>query len=76
MFDPIVGAVFLVAAVLIAIGRVLIGAHYPGDVLASLVIAAISALVVVRLGRPVVAWCVRLAERATDPLVRPLRRSR
>jgi undecaprenyl-diphosphatase len=76
MFDPIAGAVFLVAAVLIALGRILIGAHYPGDVLASLVIAAVSALVVVRLGRPVVVWSARLVERATDPLVRPLRRSR
>jgi membrane-associated phospholipid phosphatase len=76
MFDPIAGAVFLVAAVLIAVGRILIGAHYPGDVLASLVVAAVSALVVVRLGRPLVAWCVRLVERATDPLLRPLWRSR
>jgi undecaprenyl-diphosphatase len=76
MFDPIAGAIFLVAAVLIALGRILIGAHYPGDVLASLVIAAVSALVVVRLGRPVVVWSARLVERATDPLVRPLRRSR
>jgi membrane-associated phospholipid phosphatase len=69
MFDPIAGAVFLVAAVLIAIGRILIGAHYPGDVLASLVVAAVSALIVVRLGRPVVAFLVRFFERLTDPLV-------
>jgi undecaprenyl-diphosphatase len=69
MFDPIAGAVFLVAAVLIAVGRILIGAHYPGDVAASLVIAAVSALVVVRLGRPVVAFLVRFFERLTDPLV-------
>jgi undecaprenyl-diphosphatase len=75
MFDPIIGAVFLVAAILIAIGRVLIGAHYPGDVAASLVVAAVAALVVVRLARPVVAYAVRLVERATDPLVRPLWRS-
>jgi undecaprenyl-diphosphatase len=68
-FDPVAGAVFLVAAVLIAIGRVLTGAHYPGDIAASLVIAAVSALVVVRLGRPVVAFLVRLFERLTDPLV-------
>jgi undecaprenyl-diphosphatase len=68
MFDPIAGAIFLVAAVLIASGRVLIGAHYPGDVAASLVIAAVAALVVVRLGRPVVTFLVRLFERLTDPL--------
>jgi undecaprenyl-diphosphatase len=67
--------VFVVAAVLIAVGRVFIGAHYPGDILASLVVAAVSAFLVVRLGRPVVAFCVRLVERLTDPLVRPLWRS-
>jgi undecaprenyl-diphosphatase len=75
MFDPLVGALFLVAAVLIAVGRVLIGAHYPGDVGASLVVAAVAAFVVVRLGRPVVAYLVRLFERVSDPLVRPFWRS-
>jgi undecaprenyl-diphosphatase len=72
MFDPIAGIVFVVAAVLIAVGRVMMGAHYPGDVGASLLVAAMAALVVVRLGRPVVAFLVRLFERLTDPLVRPL----
>jgi undecaprenyl-diphosphatase len=73
MFDPVAGAVFLVVAVLIAVGRVLIGAHYPGDVAASLVVAGVAALVVVRLCRPVVAFLVRLFERLTDPLVARLR---
>jgi membrane-associated phospholipid phosphatase len=68
-FDTGVGIVFLAAALLIAIGRVFIGAHYPGDILASLVVALVSAFVVVRLARPVVAWLVRLVERVTDPLV-------
>jgi undecaprenyl-diphosphatase len=71
-FDPLAGALFLVAAVLIVVGRVLIGAHYPGDVGASLLVAAGSAVVVVRFGRPVIAFLVRLVERATDPLLRPL----
>ena len=71
-FDLPVGIVFLAAALLIAAGRVLIGAHYPGDVGASLAVAAVSAFVVVRFGRPVVAYLVRLVERATDPLLRPL----
>ena len=75
MFDPLVGALFLTAAVLIAVGRVFIGAHYPGDVGASLVVAAVAAFVVVRFGRPVVAYAVRLFERVSDPLVRPLWRS-
>jgi undecaprenyl-diphosphatase len=71
-FDPLAGALFLVAAVLIAVGRVLIGAHYVSDIGASLLVAAVSAFVVVRFGRRVVAFLVRLVERATDPVLRPL----
>jgi undecaprenyl-diphosphatase len=71
-FDVTAGAVLLVAAILIAVGRVLIGAHYPGDVVASLGVALVAAFVVVRLARPVVVRVVRLVERITDPLLRPL----
>jgi undecaprenyl-diphosphatase len=71
-FDLPVGIVFLVAAVLIAVGRVFIGAHYPGDVGASLVVAAVSSFLVLRFARPVIAFLVRLVERATDPVLRPL----
>jgi undecaprenyl-diphosphatase len=71
-FDPVAGAVFIVAAVLIAVGRVLIGAHYPGDIGASLVVAAASAFLVVRFGRSTIAVLVRFVERATDPVLRPL----
>ena len=71
-FDPVVGVLFVVAALLIALGRLFIGAHYPADIGASLVVAAASALLVVRFGRPVVAFLVRLVERATDPVLRPL----
>ena len=71
-FDPVVGVLFVVAALLIAVGRVLIGAHYPADVGASLLVAAGSALLVVRFGRPAIAFLVRLVERATDPVLRPL----
>ena len=71
-FDLPVGIVFVAAAVLIAVGRVLIGAHYPGDVGASLVVGAVCAFVVVRYARPVIAFLVRLVERATDPVLRPL----
>jgi undecaprenyl-diphosphatase len=71
-FDLPVGIAFLVVAALIAVGRVLIGAHYPGDVAASLAVAAVSAIVVVRFGRRFVAFLVGLVERVTDPLLRPL----
>ena len=69
LIDPLAGAVFLVLAVLIAVGRVIIGEHYPGDVLTSAVIATVCAFVVVRIGRPVIAFLVRLVERVTDPLL-------
>ena len=71
-FDPVAGALFVVAALLIAVGRLFIGAHYPADIGASLLVAATAALLVVRFGRPVVAFLVRLVERATDPVLRPL----
>jgi membrane-associated phospholipid phosphatase len=58
-----------VLALLIAVGRVIIGEHYPGDVLVSAVIAVSVAFVVVRLGRPVIAFLVRLVERVTDPVL-------
>ena len=69
MFDPIAGAIFLVIAGIIAVGRLFIGAHYPSDVLVGFLIGAVAALVVVRLLRPFVAWVVSYVERATDPLV-------
>lgn len=72
MFDPVAGAVFLVFAVIIALGRLFIGAHYPSDVGAGLLIGALAAVFVVRLGRPIVAWAVKLVERLTDPLLRPI----
>jgi undecaprenyl-diphosphatase len=74
-FDRVVGSLFIAAAAIIAIGRVFVGAHYVTDVLASVVVAAAAAYLVVRFGRPIVARAVRLVERLTDPLVRPLRRT-
>ena len=68
-FDRVAGAVFLLVAAVIGVGRLFIGAHYPGDVLASVVVGAVSAWIVVRLGRPFVAAVTRAVERATDPLV-------
>jgi len=70
LIDPLVGAVFVVAALLIAAGRVVIGEHYPGDVLAGAAVGTVAALVVVRLGRPLIELLVRVVERATDPVVR------
>lgn len=73
--DPFVGALFLFFAAVIAIGRLFIGAHYPGDVGAGLIVGLISALLVTKAARPLLGRLVHLIERATDPLVRPLWRS-
>jgi undecaprenyl-diphosphatase len=71
LFDRLVGTIFLAAAVLIGAGRVFVGAHYPGDVLAGCLVGLACAVVVVRVGRPLIAACVKLVERVTDPLVAP-----
>jgi undecaprenyl-diphosphatase len=69
MFDPVAGAIFLVIAAIIAVGRLFIGAHYPSDVLAGFVIGGLAALVVVRLLQPFVGRVVSWVERVTDPLL-------
>jgi len=76
LFDRLVGSVFLAAAVVIGAGRVFIGAHYPLDVLAGSLVGLASALLLVRVARPLVDRLVRLVERATDPLLAPLWRLR
>jgi undecaprenyl-diphosphatase len=68
-FDTVAGVVFLVLAVIIGVGRLFIGAHYPSDVLASVAIGLVAALVVLRVLPRFVAWVVGYVERVTDPLV-------
>jgi undecaprenyl-diphosphatase len=72
LIDPVVGAAFLLLALLIAVGRVVVGEHYPGDVLAGALIGTAAAVMVVRPARPVILALVRIVERVTDPIVRPL----
>lgn len=74
LLEPIVGIAFLVLALLIGVGRVIIGEHYPGDVIAGAFVGSVAAIVVVRLGRPVIGVLVRLVERVTDPIVALARR--
>ena len=71
-FDRLVGSIFLAAACVIGVGRVFVGVHYPGDVLAGCLVGLCAALLVARLGRPIVERIVRVVERVTDPLVAPL----
>ena len=68
-FDTVAGVVFLVVAAIIGVGRLFIGAHYPGDVLAGVGVGLVAALVVVRLLPRFVAWVVGYVERVTDPIV-------
>jgi membrane-associated phospholipid phosphatase len=68
-FDTVAGVVFLVVAAIIGVGRLFIGAHYPGDVLAGVGVGLVAALVVLRLLPRFVAWVVGYVERVTDPLV-------
>jgi undecaprenyl-diphosphatase len=70
--DAAVGAVFLAIALLIAVGRIFVGAHYPGDILASAGVAIVAAFVAVRVARPLLSALVRLVERLTDPVLAPL----
>jgi membrane-associated phospholipid phosphatase len=67
--DRRIGRLFLIVAALIAAGRVVVGAHYPADVLAGVVVGAAAAVIAVRVGRPLLYRVVLLLERLTDPLV-------
>src|SRR5213083_2597424 len=51
-------AVFLAAAIVIGVGRVFIGAHYPLDVVAGCLVGLASALLLARVARPIIAWLV------------------
>ncbi len=74
-FDLAAGVIFLVIAAIIAVGRLFIGAHYPSDVAAGVVIGLLAAGVVVRFLPRFVSWVVSYVERISDPLLRPLWRS-
>jgi undecaprenyl-diphosphatase len=65
------GALFLATATLIAVARVIVGLHYPGDVLGGAAIGLLSAFVVMRLAGDYLTPVVRLLSRVSDPLVAP-----
>lgn len=75
-FDRIAGALFMAAAVVISVGRVLIGAHYPADVTAGLLVGCACGLLVARVARPVLTPLIRLVERLTDPILAAAWRTR
>ena len=74
-FSRPVGAGFVAAAALIALSRVVVGLHYPSDVLAGAAVGTAAAVVVTHSGRPAVDLAVRLGSAITDPLLIRLRRT-
>jgi membrane-associated phospholipid phosphatase len=75
LVDRAVGALFLAAAAVVAVGRVATGAHYPGDVLAGVLVGLAAALIVVRVARRPLERLVGAVSRLTDSLL-PARRRR
>lgn len=71
LYDRVAGSLFLAAAVAVAVGRVAVGLHYPSDVAAGALVGVAAAFLVGRLGAPAVARVVLIAERLTDPVLRP-----
>ena len=65
-----VGRWFLAVAALIAVGRVVVGAHYPTDVLASVLVGAAAAAIVVFVFKRPLFQLVLLLERISDPVAR------
>jgi undecaprenyl-diphosphatase len=74
-FSRPVGAGFVAAATLIALSRVVVGLHYPSDVLAGAAVGTAAALLVTHAGRPAIDLAVRLGSAVTDPLLIRLRRA-
>jgi membrane-associated phospholipid phosphatase len=72
LVDRAIGSLFLLAAAVVGVGRVVTGAHYPGDVLAGLLVGLAAAIVVARFARRPLEWLVSQVSRLTDPVVRPL----
>lgn len=67
-----VGSGFLVAAFAIALARVLIGLHYPGDIAAGALVGVSSAAFVHFVAQRPLRSVVALLGAITDPLLRPL----
>jgi undecaprenyl-diphosphatase len=73
VFSRRAGAAFLAAATLIAVSRVVVGLHYPSDVLAGAAVGTAAALLTTQFGMPLVDLAVRAGSAVTDPLLARLR---
>jgi membrane-associated phospholipid phosphatase len=69
------GALFLAAATVLSLARVVAGLHYPGDVLGGAAIGLVSALLVFWLASGRLPPLVGVLSRLTDPLVSPVWRA-
>jgi membrane-associated phospholipid phosphatase len=76
LVDRVAGLIFIAAAVVLSFGRLLVGSHYPTDVVAGALVGLACAVLVGRFGRPAIAFLRRLVERVTVPIVAPVRRRR
>jgi membrane-associated phospholipid phosphatase len=69
MFHRRLGLVLVAVAAGVGIDRVLVGVHYPIDVLAGALVGTCAAVVVTTAGRRYVTLAVRVASRLSDPVV-------
>lgn len=72
LLDTVAGLLFLGAAIAIAVGRVVVGVHYPGDVAAGALVGLAAALLVVRGSASLLRPLVALVARVTDPVLAPI----
>lgn len=70
------GALFLAAASVLAVSRVFVGLHYPGDVAGGALIGLVSALLVFLTAGGRWVPVLRMLSRVTDPLARPAWRAK
>jgi undecaprenyl-diphosphatase len=75
VFSRRAGAAFLAAATLIAVSRVVVGLHYPSDVIAGAAVGTAAALLTTQFGLPLVDLAVRIGSAATDPVLARVRRA-
>lgn len=74
-FSRAAGSAFLATATLIAVSRVVVGLHYPSDVLAGAVVGIAAALLVTGFGMPLVDIAVRAGSAVFDPVLVRVRRA-